>query len=514
MRRFTITILSAIILIFTACQAQTPPGAGAKTLRIVLSYKIQNLEPTKAANYFLVEFGAAETPLLLDENSNLKPHLLESWQQVDDLNWRLTLRPNIKFQNGKPLTAQKLADAMNRQLRLSPATKSILPNASVKVTGEREVVLTTDAPDPNVPAALADEAIFLVYDAEAVEGAGGDPKKLIESKPYTGAYQIARLDDRELLLERFGGYWQGTPALETVSVRSVADAQARILAVQSGEADIALFPPTETKRMLANQKNAFFIQSVNASGGPRLFFNVRRPPFDETNVRRAASLGINYEVLAKNVMDGVFETATGFYPPVYPWAIQNQKTGTEEANRLLEEANWKLNADGLRYKNNRPLTAVFLVYPQQPDWTTLATAIQAQLREIGFDLKIRQVEDINQAMKTTADWNAAINSPGIISSGGAPDSSLSEHLSTSGERNYGGISDTVLDDLINELSRTFDANKRNELLGKIQQIVIAEKTYEVRPVFSRSRIVVGREFRNYQPSARLRYVTFETKADE
>jgi peptide/nickel transport system substrate-binding protein len=238
---------------------------------------------------------------------------------------------------------------------------------------------------------------------------------------------------------------------------------------------------------------------------------VRRPPFDDATVRRGFSLGVNYESLAKNVMDGVFDTATGFYSTSFAWAIQNQKTDTEAAKRLLDEAGWQTGAGGIRSKNNSPLEAVFLVYPQQPDWTTLATAMQAQLREIGFDLKIRQVDDINQAMKNTRDWSLAINSPGILSSGGAPDPSLKEHFAVNGERNFGGISDAELDRLIEELSRSFDAAKRAELLRRIQQIVIEEKAYEVRPVFVRSRVVVGNKFRDYKPSPQLRYVTYDTR---
>lgn len=512
MKKFFIII--ALAVGFAACQKpDSSLDINPKILRVVTSYKIQNLEPTRSAHYFLVEFGAAETLLLLDENSVLKPHLLESCNRVDDTNWRLTLRPNVKFQNGNPLTAQKLADAMNRQISESPATQAVMSGAAVKATNEREIILTTVTPDPNVPAALADEGIFPVYDADAVRAAGGDAQKLIAAKSYTGAFQIARLDDREMFLEKFDGYWQGKPALDAVSVKFVPDAQARILAVQSDEADLALYPPTETRRMLANQSNAFFKQSQNANGGARLFFNVRRAPFDETNVRRAVALGINYQVLAENVLDGVYETATGFYPPSFPWAIQNQRTDVEAAKKLLDESGWRLNADGLRYKNEQPLVAVLLVYPQQPDWTTAATAMQAQLREIGFDVKIRQTDDINAAMKNQTDWNLAINSPGIVTTGGSPDADLTEYFQTGGATNFGGVSDAELDKTLEDLGRTFDDARRNEFLKRIQQIVVAEKAYEARPVFSRSRSVVGRRFQNYKPSARLRYVTFETKPD-
>ncbi len=514
-RNIAVIYLLAVSALLGACSRSDETGIGQDklNLRIVTSYRIQNLDPLKSAHYFLVEYGVAELPLMLDDDNNIQPWVLESFAPIDQLNWRLTLRPNIKFQNGKPLTADGLAAAMNRQLEFSPSTKAVIPNASVKVSGERELILTTTDPDPNDPAALADEAVFPIYDVESVNAAGSDAAKLMIAGAYTGAYKIAGLNDRQMQLEPNLNYWHGRPPLEKVSVGFVSDPQARILAVQNGEADVALYMPTEAKRILANQQNAFFVTSEKSRGGPRIFFNVRHFPFDEAAVRRAFSLGIDYKQLAENVMDGVFETATGFYAPNYPWAIQNQRTEIEQAKTLLEESGWKLNSDGFRYKNNRLLEAVFLVYPQQPDWTTLATAIQAQLGEIGFDLKIGQVDDINAAMKNPADWNAGIISPGILTTGGAPEPALREFLSSTGETNYGGASDAKLDDLIDELGRTFDKERRVELLKRIQQLVIEEKAFEVRPVFVRSRIVVGKKFRSYKPSPHLRHVTYETRPD-
>jgi peptide/nickel transport system substrate-binding protein len=180
---------------------------------------------------------------------------------------------------------------------------------------------------------------------------------------------------------------------------------------------------------------------------------------------------------------------------------------------LLDQSGWLAGGDGLRRKNNQPLEITLLVYPQQPDFAALATAIQAQLGEIGFQVRIRQVEDINAAMRDSSLWHAAFNSPGLVTTGGAPDTFLREPLTSRGERNYGGVNDAELDRLVNELSTAFDAKQRAELLARIQQIVIVERVYEVRPVFLRARVVVGRRWRNYQPSPHLHHITYETRAD-
>jgi peptide/nickel transport system substrate-binding protein len=492
-------------------KSQSSEPIDNSVLRIATSFKIQSVDPIKSGHYFLVEYGVVELPLIRDESNQITPWLLESYSQVDDLNWRLTLRPNVQFQNGKPLTAAKLAAAMNRQLARSAATRAMLSGAKVVVSSDNEVLLTTLRPDPTVPAALADETVFPVYDVEAIESAGNDEGELLNCRCYTGPYRLVTLDDREMKLEVNDKYWRGTPPLKGVLVRFVPDPQARILAVQNGEIDVALYPPTEAKRMLENRSDAFFVVNDGSSGGPCLVFNVRRPPFDETAVRRAFSLGLNYEALARNVMDGVYGTATGFYPPSFSWAIQNQKTDLAEARRLLTDAGWSIGEGGVRSRHGKSLNAVLIVYPQQPDWITLATVLQGQMSELGFHLSIQQVDDIDSAMKNSTNWNVAIDSPGVVTTGGAPDPILSDYLRADAEQNYGGVADNELNKLIGELGHTFAASRREELLKRIQEIVIVEKAYQIRPLFSHSRAVVGPWYRNYKPSLALHHVTYETK---
>jgi peptide/nickel transport system substrate-binding protein len=500
------------LFLFTACQRQTTER-DANALRMVTSFKINNLVPTDPRAFFLPEFGVAELPLRLDSTGQLQPWLIESYAQKDERNWRLTLRPNVMFQNGKPLTATALAAAMNHQLTFSASAKATLLGAKVTATGEREVTLTTAQPDATVPNALADELVFPIYDVETVEAAKNDPAKLIGSGCFTGPYKVVALDEREMRMVRFDGYWRGQPPLSEVSLRFVSDAQARILAVQNDEADIALYPPSEAQRMLAGRNDAFFKTSALSFGGPRLLLNVRTQPFDELAVRRAFSLGVNYQSLATEMLEGISDVATGFYPPVWSWAVQNQKTDANEARRLLDAAGWAANGNDVRTKNNVPLEITLLIYPQQPDFASLATAMQAQLRELGFRVQIRQVEDINAAMRSDSNWHAAFHSPGLVTTGGAPDSFLREPLTTQGERNFGGVNDAEVDRLVNELGLTFDPNHRASLLARLQQIIIAERVYEVRPVFMRSRVVVGRRWQRYQPSPQLHHITYETRPD-
>lgn len=509
------TLISALIFLSSACQnsSETNRNSAANHLRVATSFKIQHLDPLKSGHYFLVEFGAAELPAKLDSDGKIKPWLLESFEQIDELNWKLKVRPDVKFQNGKPLTAEIFARAMNRHLEKSPETKVAMGKANAKNTGENEIILTTEVPNPSVPAALADETVFPIYDIETVESVGEDSLKLAGKGVYTGAYKILSVDEREMLMEKNENYWQGKPNFELVSVLFVSDPQARVLAVQNGEADISLYPQAQNKRMLENRNDAFFKLSEKSTGGPSLFFNTKIAPFNEQDVRRAVSFGINYESLASETMDGIYLPADGFYAPQFSWAKQNQKTDIEQAKKLLDESGWLANSDGIREKGGKKLEAEILIYPQQANFSALATALQAQLKIIGFDIKIRQVDDIQSEIKRSKTWNFFILGSGNLTTGGAPDPILQRYFLSDSEENHSGISDEKLDERIKTLSRTFDETERNKLLGEIQDIIISEKAYLVRLGFTRARAVAGKRFKDYQPSPQMFHITFETKAD-
>src|SRR5690606_13560991 len=149
------------------------------------------------------------------------------------------------FQNGKPLDVAALLAAIERQRELAPVSRGALPEGSTfAITGEREITLTTPVPFANVPAVLSQDTIFPVYDVEAVEAVGEDWAQLAGAGIYTGPFVLETLSPQGMTLSRNEDYWQGMPALEAVDVRFVTDAMARVLAVQNGEADIAMYPPS------------------------------------------------------------------------------------------------------------------------------------------------------------------------------------------------------------------------------------------------------------------------------
>lgn len=65
--------------------------------------------------------------------------------------------------------------------------------------------------------------------------------------------------------------------------------------------------------------------------------------------------------------------------------------------------------------------------------------------------------------------------------------------------------------LVDELERTFDSARRTILLKRIQELVIEENAYEVRPVFSPAKVIGGKAYQDCKPSPHLYHVTYATR---
>lgn len=506
-------LLALLVALLLACSPPSGPaegGAAPAPLRIATSFVVGSLDPVEDG-FWMPEFGVAETPMSVGPDGEIQPWTLESLGRTDDRTWMLTLREGVTFQNGTPVDGVALAATMTRQLVLSPAAQAQLEGSTVTATGPREVTLVTPGPNANVPHLLADESVFPIYDAAAVDAVGSDYAALAGAGIYTGPYAVRSLDAQRMELDRHPGHWAGMPPLPGVTVRFVPDPQARILAVQNGEVDIALYVPIDAKQILDGDPAAFFVTPPRGTGTVSVPLNQKIAPFDDLAIRKAFIAAIDYRSLADDILQGAYDRAESLFPTVYPFAVRNLGTDTAAAATLLDAAGWVPGPDGVRTRDGRPLTVVLLTYPQQPDTTTIAVAMQSQLRAVGFDVRIRQVEDVQAAVEELPDWNAAVVFNSTAGFTGSPEPFLRRYLVTGGDRNSSGVSDPELDALAGKLRTAFDDAERDALLARVQQIVIEEGAYMTVAAVKRFPVVTSPEWRGYVPSNSLNHVTADTR---
>ncbi|GAA2184001.1 ABC transporter substrate-binding protein [Brooklawnia cerclae] len=509
---------AAVLLITAGCgssgtssDAGSQSGESPTTLTLATGFSIDDIDPLDNG-FWGNEFGWSELLMRPVLGGDPEPWLLEKLESVDDLTWRLTLKDGIRFQNGDPLDAQALAAVMAYQLTENSGLAPIA-DATVEATGDLEVTLTTSAPAPNMPFTLADESKFVIYDQDAYEGAKGDPEALIAAQIYTGPYVVESLDSQELVMPADSDYWGGTPALQEVTVKFIAEEDSRILAVQNGEADLALYPPTKAAKNLAGREDSYWVTGTPKGPTFQLNLNQNQPELADVDVRKAVLNGIDYRELAEDVMGGLYQVATGMYSPNASYAVDIQQTDLDAAASYLAAAGYQKDDSGRMVKDGQLLTLTLLTYPSQPDTDTLALAIQSELKELGITIEINQVPDLSAAMSDSGtDWDLAIAGNGTTSFAGDPISSLQNYFASDGPKNFYGIDDPELDTLIDQVAVEMDTDQRDELLREIQSRV-GDGAYMGFLGMRIPGVVAGPAWAGYQvPTANL-WVDADTSAD-
>jgi peptide/nickel transport system substrate-binding protein len=470
--------LSACATSSSSSSAPSASGAKPATLTIATSFSIGDLDPIENG-YWGNELGYGELLMRPQLDGTVKPWLLKSLTNPAPTSWVLTLNPGIRFQDGKPLNAAALVACLAYQLKQSSSAAAALPGAKLSATGTDQVTVTTTSPVPNLPYLLGDEDFFIIYDQAAYLAAKGSPAKLIAAKIYTGPYVVTDVSDQIMHETRNPIYWDGTPKLTGVTVKFITSADARILAVEHGEADLALYPPTTAAKTLKGRTDAYFDTGTPRGPTFQLLLNEHTAPFNDVAMRRAVQAGINYAQIATQVMGGLYVTDTGMYASSAPYALATQATSESTAEELLTKDGWTASSPGgVRHKGGQALSFTIDTYAQQPDTATLAVAMQAELAPLGFDVKVSQVSDIDAAQKNPTGWTSALEGDGTTSFAGDPITPLQEQFATKGDENTTGGGNAKLDSLINQLAATLHPAARDNLL-KQTQTIIADNAYGI-----------------------------------
>lgn len=514
LRRRSLATLGCVTVVAAAAGCATSPsspGGEAKpsTITLATGFAVSDLDPGKNG-YWGNEFGWSELLLRPVHGKAPEPWLLEKLQSTGEKTWVLTLKPGVRFQNGTALDGAKLAALMTYQLA-NTASLKVLAGTTAKATGAREVTLTTSKPVPNMDYLLADESKFIIFDLDAYLAAKPDSAKLTAAKMYTGPYVVDSIDNQGISMTADKNYWGGPLPLTAVRVKFIADAQARLLAVQNGEADLALYPPTNDAKNIAGRSDAFWLKGPAKGPTFQLQMNMKTGPLADVNVRKALVSGIDYKEIADDVMGGLYQVTNGMYAPNAPYYQPMFATDQAKAKSLLEKSGYTLDGQGKYSKGGVPVTVTILTYPQQPDSGTLGVAVQSQLAKIGMTVKLQQVPDSSAAMQDPkVTWDGAIIGNGTTSFSGDPISPLQTYFVSTGPRNFFGLKDAALDTTIGQLATTMDAGQREALLHRVQDIV-GENAYMGFLTMRLPGVVAGPKWKNYAiPPANL-WVGFDTK---
>lgn len=470
---------SAIIVVLalascgTATAGAPQPGAGkpAETLRVAASSIAKSVDPAaELSASYLRAHGAAEALMRITPDGKVVPELAEKMEATGPTEWTVELRKDAKFSSGAAVDAAAVVASLNRSKALNSLAQGQLKNVDIKATGSTQLRLTTPAPQPELPFALAHYQT-VIYNASllAADKAGGvDPAK----SDLTGPYKIkAFATDRSMTLEANSLWWGGMPKVKTLEVMQVPDNQARAQLALSGQADIVQDIPSDRANEL-QQAPAVKLVDAPAANTVAAYLNPRStsaPALADVRVRQALGWGVDREELVQLATNGLTKPGASWLAsnPGYPEAAATGFTSYDKgkAERLLDEAGWKLEG-GKRQKDGLPFVLRLLTFGAE---AATGEVLQAQWGRLGIEVQVQNVEStlITQAIKN-GNWDAATQAWTTV---GSATTLIAGQVSPDGAANHAKIVIPGIQDQLKSAATDARPEKRKEALLEVNQLM-------------------------------------------
>ncbi|SEO02061.1 peptide/nickel transport system substrate-binding protein [Terribacillus saccharophilus] len=458
MRKLWMKVLgvAGLLLLLAACTNNADSEGDKKHLTFVYNFATNSLDPNVDSSYVPLRAGITETLVRLNEDTlTIEPWLAESWEGTNEgREWTIKLREGINFQNGEPMDAEAVKASLERSLKDNVAIQNALKIDSIEATDDRTLHITNTQAFPEFVSELVNPNVSII-DVEA-----GD---FVNNPIGTGPFKLESFTPgSKLELVRNEDYWDEKAKLDSVTFSFNEDANARSLALESGNADVVFRPETESIESL-EAKDGVKVESTETFRVHQLTMNMQREALKDVNVRKALDALINRVEIAKSVLLGYAQPAKGPFPDSLPFApsYSDHETGEDVAKDYLEKAGYSL-VDGKMQKDGVPLELTMLTYSARADLPLIAQIFQSDAKKLGIDVELRQIEIPEEYMAANRDWDLATYS-NLTAPRGDAGYYLNATYHPDGALNFSGADEPELTKIIDELNVTVDTDKRAEL---------------------------------------------------
>lgn len=546
MLRHALISVLALILGFQATWA----GGSNKELKIGISQEFENLNPlimTMSATVYIYNM-VGRALVTMDANSKWVPQLAKEIPSMEKGTAKLVdfggknklvatwvIKDSAKWGDGKPVTCEDFAFARN--VAASP-TVSI----GEKETFTQVEKIEWDAKTPKKCTFTYDKARWDFYSLgrffplpkhleEPIFAKHGSKKEGYEKNSlyvknatnpglYNGPYIISevKLGDHVTLVPN-PQWTEEKPKIQKIIVKLIPNTGTLEANLRSGQIDMI-----GTMGVLALDQAISFEKKVKSEGLPfnviytpsvtyeHIDVNLDNPILKDPRIRQALVFAANREEMVKALFEGKQEVADHFISPKDPWYTNDPKLikvyrySRREATRLLEEAGWKMGADGYRTKNGKKLSFTFMTTAGNKTRELVQVYLQEQWKQIGVEVTIKNEPARVYFSETTK--KRKYDSLAMYAWVSSPENNPKSNLTTknipnekngwSGQ-NYPGWSNKEVDQACENLDVEFNANKRRELAIKISKAYSEE--VPVIPLFYRSDVsVIPPTLKNYVPT--------------
>ena len=386
MKRFySLTLFILIPLLFSIPTVSHSQVAGG-TVTYAAGADPDSLDPANAESNpsEAVNRMMYENIVRFDEKLKIVPGLATRWEQAKDgLSWTFFLRKGVKFHDGTPFNAEAVKVFFERMIGPEKPSRAGLFTPfvnSVDIVDEYTAKVNLKTPFAFFLNNLAHSASGVISPT-ALKTYGKDISRRTVG---TGPFKFVEwVHGDHLTMVRNDDYWGGKPHLDQIIVKTVKEDSARVMMLQSGDAQLIVRIPSEDIPRLEKDPNI----KLDSTETLRVLFlgiNCYKKPFNDVRVRQAIAYAIDTESIVKNIYQGralvasnmVTPLTTGYIP------IKGYNYDPERTKKLLAEAGFP---KGLKVK-------LWCPQGRYPKDFEMGQAIQQQLKKAGIDCSLDTME--------------------------------------------------------------------------------------------------------------------------
>ena len=302
----------------------------------------------------------------------------------DGLTWTVTIRDDVSFTDGEPLTAEDVAFTYNT-VKASSSVSDFTMLDYAEAADDRTVVFHMNRPFSIWPYTMAVTGIV--------------PEHAYDSATYgaspigSGRYILKQWDrGQQVILEANPDYYGGEPLMKKVTILFMEE-DAAFLAAQAGQVDLAYTSATYSDQQIEGYSLASYATVDNRG------FNLPAVPEQtdaqgrtvgndltaDVGVRRAINMGIDRQEMIDHVLNGYGSPAYSVCDQM-PWYSEASEVehDPEGAAALLDEAGWKTGDDGVREKDGVKAELNLLYSAGDSVRQALAADFADQLGDLGI----------------------------------------------------------------------------------------------------------------------------------
>ncbi len=402
------------------------------------------------------------------------PDLAESWEvSPDGLQYTFRLRPNLRFHNDAPLTAQDIIYTYQRTIDpalASPQANKLALITDIAAPDDQTVVITQSAPYAPFLATACSRGpgrALAPIPRAAVEELGNEQFGLtpVGCGPFRLVPETAEVG-RGFEMVAFEGWYGGRPLLDKVVVQLIAEESSRASALLAGDIDMLdIVPPSGLERVQENDD----LTVVEAAGTNwiGLAMNTTRPPWDNPEARMAVAKAIDRQDFIDKARFGLAIPAIGPLAPAFGWVYRPPEEVDDPQAFNLDEA--KALAERAGLNGVRPILIASSDDPRP------AQVLRGALSEIGLDVQIEQAQTAAYTERRTAgDYDMTLLGSVVDAD---PDDGVWNYFHADGPSNSYGYNSPRASELSDAQRRTSDQAERTRILQELQTLVATDAPY-------------------------------------